>query len=269
MMISPVTVLIRGAGEIASGVAHRLRRSHFWVCLTETSHPLAVCRGTAFSEAVFDGTKTIEGVTAELVPPSEIDRAWNRGNIAVVIDPDASVIERLKPDVVVDAIMAKRNTGTRISDAPLVIGLGPGFHAGSDVHLVVETSHRHQLGAMIRKGQAEPNDGAPVTIGSLSRGRVAWATQAGVFTSPHDIGDTVAACQEVGRVDNLTVAAPVSGILRGLLRSGVRVTAGDKLIEVDPQNDRSICYTIRDKMKTVADGVLAAIETGLSRERTV
>jgi xanthine dehydrogenase accessory factor len=267
------TVLIKGAGEIGSGIAHRLSRCHFRVCLTESANPLAVCRGTAFSEAVFEGVKTIEGVTAELVPASleEIYGVWSRGNIPVVVDPDASIREQLRPDVVVDAIMAKRNTGTRITDAPLVIGLGPGFRIGRDVHVMVETSNSPNLGRVILEGQAEPNTGIPVAIGGLTTERVVWAPQAGVFTSRREIGETVIANQTIAWVDDLPLAAPVSGILRGLLRSGVRVAEGDKLIEVDPVNVRHICDTIRDKVKVVADGVLGAIkssQSGLCVERT-
>jgi xanthine dehydrogenase accessory factor len=270
MMVNPyITVLIRGAGEIGSGIAHRSNRCHFRVCLTESTSPLAVCRGAAFSEAVFDRVKTIEGVTAELVPASleEIYRVWNRGNIAVVVDPDASIREQLKPDVVVDAIMAKQNTGTRITDAPLVIGLGPGFRVGRDVHVVVETSHSHNLGKVILEGQAEPNTGVPVAIGGLTKERVVWAPQAGVFTSQREIGDGVVANQTVGWVGDLPLVASVSGVLRGLLRSGVTVAKGDKLAEVDPENDRDICYTIRDKTKVVAGSVLEAIKIGWHIER--
>ncbi len=256
---SDITVLIKGAGEIGSGVAHRLSQCRFRVCLTECPRPLAVCRGTAFSEAVFDGEKTIEGITAELVPASETYQVWSRGNIPLVIDPDAIVIGQLKPDVVVDAIMAKRNTGTRITDAPLVIGLGPGFSAGSDVHVVVETSNSEKLGRVIKHGQAEPNNGTPVAIGGLTRERVGWAPRAGVFISRLELGDSVVSGQTVGWVGDLPMAAPLSGILRGLLRSGLEVARGDKLFEVDPANSRDVCYTIRDKMRVVAEGVLKAI----------
>lgn len=152
-----LTVLIRGAGEIASGIAYRLCRCHFKVCLTEIEKPQAVSRGAAFSEAVFDGAKTIMEVTAELVPPSldEVYNAWKRGNIPLVIDPYASIKDKLKPDVLVDAIMAKQNIGTKITDAPLVIGVGPGFYAGRDVHMVIESNHSNNLGGIILEGEGE------------------------------------------------------------------------------------------------------------------
>lgn len=258
---SELRVLIRGSGEVASGVAHRLHREHFKVCLTETNNPLAVSRGTAFSEAVFDGVKTIMGVTAELVSASieEVDTVWQRGNIPVVIDPDAAIKESLKPDVIVDAIMAKRNTGTRIADAPLVIGLGSGFYAGRDVHIVVETNHSDNLGKVILQGEAEENTGMPVSIGGLARERVVWASEAGIFTSDREIGDSVAAGEIVGRVGEQPLEAPLSGMLRGLMRSGVKVPKGAKLIEVDSVNDKAICNFIADKMRAIGEGVVEAI----------
>jgi len=259
--LSELIVLIRGAGEVASGIAHRLHRSNFRVCLTEIAAPRAVSRGTTFSEAVFDGAKTIEGVTAEIASTSleDIRRVWERGNIPVVIDPDVSIKDQLKPDVLVDATMAKRNIGTKTTDAPLVIGMGTGFYAGKDVHIVVETNHSNNLGKVILEGEAEKDTGTPVAIGGLTKERVIWAPQAGTFTANLEIGDSVAALQTIAWVGDLPLEAPVSGVLRGLIRSGVRVSKGDKLVEIDPVNDRAICYAIRDKMRAIAGGVLEAI----------
>lgn len=247
---------------MASGVAYKLHRSGMRVCLTEVARPLAVCRGVAFSEAVFDGTKTIMGVTAERAEATvaAVEAVWERGNIAVIIDPATAIREPLKPDVLIDALMAKRNTGVRMLDAPLVIGLGPGFCAGRDVHLVVETSHEHHLGKVITDGEAAVNTGNPVIVGGLSRERVVWADQPGVFITNNQIGDVVVAGQVVGQVDGQPVAAPLGGMLRGLLRSGVPVVKGSKLIEVDQVNDPLICGFIADKIRAIADGVLAAIK---------
>ena len=259
--LSELVVLIRGGGEVASGVAHKLHRSHFRVCLTEIANPLAVTRGTTFSEAIFDGAKTIMGVTAEHVAASieEINQVWQRGNIPIIVDPGLLIRDQLKPDVLIDGIMAKRNTGTSITDAPLVIGLGPGFYAGRDVHIVVETNHSNNLGRMILDGEAEKNTGEPVAVGGLNKERVVWAPRSGLFTTDREIGDSVVAQQVIGRVDNQPVAAPISGMLRGLLRDGVRVSKGSKLIEVDQINDRAICNFIADKIRVIADGVLEAI----------
>ena len=259
--LSELIVLIRGGGEVASGIAYRLHYSHLRVCLTEVANPLAVSRGTTFSEAVFDGVKTIMGARAELVSvlPEEIYRVWRQGNIPIVIDPEASIREVIQPDVLVDATMAKRNTGIKITDAPLVIGLGPGFYASRDVHIVVETNHSHSLGRVILDGEAEENTGTPVAVGGLTKERVVWAPRPGIFTTDREIGDSVVAHQTIGWIGDQPVEAPMSGILRGLLRGGVRVSKGSKLIEVDPVNDRAICNFIADKMRVVAEGVLEAI----------
>ena len=259
--LSELIVLIRGGGEVASGIAHRLHRSHFRVCLTETANPVAVSRGTTFSEAVFDRVKTIMGVTAELVSASteEINTVWQRGNIPIVVDPDASIKDNIKPDVLVDATMAKRNIRTRITDAPLVIGMGPGFYAGRDVHIVVETNHSSNLGKVILEGEAEENTGIPVAIGGLTKERIVWAPQTGIFTTDREIGDSVVAGEVVGRVGDLPLEAPLSGMLRGLLRNGVTVSKGGKLIEIDPINDRAICNFIADKIRAIGEGVVKAI----------
>ena len=259
--LAELIVLIRGGGEVASGIAHRLHRSHFRVCFTEIDSPLAVSRGTTFSEAIFDGEKTIEGVTAELVPTSTeaIYQVWQQGKIPIVIDPDASIKEGLKPDVLVDATMAKRNTGTKITDTPLVSGLGPGFYAGRDVHIVVETNHSNNLGRVILEGEAEENTGTPVAIDGLTRERVVWSPGSGVFTTDREIGDSVMAHQIIGWLGDQPLETPISGMLRGLIRNGVAVSNGSKLIEIDPVNDREVCSIIRDKMRAIAGGVLEAI----------
>ena len=259
--LSEFIVLIRGGGEVASGIAYRLHLSHIRVCLAEVATPLAVSRGTTFSEVVFDGVKTIMGVRAELVPArqEEIYRVWQQGSIPLIIDPGASIKERIEPDVLVDAIMAKRKTDTKITDAPLVIGVGPGFYAGRDVHIVVESNHSRNLGRVILEGEAEENTGIPVTIGGLAKERVVWSPQAGLFTSSREIGDSVVAGEVVGQVGALPLEAPISGMLRGLIRSGVNVAKGSKLIEVDPVHDKITCNYITDKMLAIGEGVLKAI----------
>lgn len=266
--LTDIVVLVRGGGEVASGVAYRLHMAGLRVCITEIGSSLAVTRGTTFSEAVFDGAKTIMDVTARLVPgePQDISREhlvgiWQNGEIPVVVDPKASIKETLRPDVLVDAIMAKRNIGTAMSDAPLVIGVGPGFCAGRDVHVVVESNHSADLGRVIFEGEAERNTGIPVDIGGLTRERVVWVAEPGTFTTELSIGDTVSAGQVVGWVDNTPVKAPLAGILRGLLRSGVRVPEGAKLLEVDHIHDRSVCEIMSRKVLTIGDGVLSAIKT--------
>jgi len=153
MKLTELVVLIKGGGEVASGVAHRLFGAHFKVCLTETPHPEAVSRGVAFCEAIYDGAKEVEGAVARLVKSAdEIPRVWEENKLPIIVDPKTAIKETLHPDILIDAIMAKRNLGTELSDAPLVIGLGPGFQAGKDVHLVVETNNSESLGRVIFDG---------------------------------------------------------------------------------------------------------------------
>ncbi len=256
-----LVILIKGGGELASAIAHRLHQSHFRVCLTERPHPLAVSRGTTFCEAVFDKTKIIEGVTAELTPcnPEAIEKVWQRGNIPLVIDEKAEIRHALKPDVLVDAISAKRNTGTSINDAPLVIGLGPGFCAGRDAHINVETNHDNNLGKVILKGEPKAFTGLPVSIGGLDVGRVIWADKEGLFKTDYKIGDVVEARQVIAYLGDTPLEAPVGGMIRGLMRDGVTAPKTAKIIEIDPVNEPDVCFSIRDKWRSVAGGVLEAI----------
>lgn len=265
--LSDLTVLIRGGGEVASGIAFRLHMCRARVCLTEVGAPLAVARGTTYCEAVYDGTKAIMGVKAELVPAdlAEIKRVWRQGNISLVIDPKMSIKEKIKPDVLIDATMAKHKTDTLTGDAPLVIGVGPGFHAGRDVDMVIESNHSANLGKVITEGQAEADTGTPVNIGGLDRERVLWAEEAGLFTSDRAIGDMVVAGQVLAHVDDRPLTAPISGMLRGLMRSGVKVPKGAKLIEVDPVHDPSTCANITTKMLAIGEGVVKAITMWLGR----
>ena len=268
--LAELVVLIRGGGEVASGIAYRLHFSHLKVCLMEVAAPLAVTRGTTFSEAVFDGVKEVMGVKAELVPTQqeEIRRVWRQGNMPIVIDPEMSIKDRIKPDVLVDAIMAKRNKGTRITDAPLVIGVGPGFCAGKDVHIVVESNHSGSLGRVILDGEAEKDTGVPVPVGGLTKERIVWSPRAGIFTSNKEIGDSAVAGEVIGHVDDQPLKAPISGMLRGLIRSGVRVTEGKKLIEVDPVHDRVACNFMTHKVIAIGEGVLQAIKLSFNPDRS-
>ena len=267
---SELVVLIRGGGEVASGIAFRLHLSHLKVCLTEIATPIAVTRGTTFSEAVFDSVKEIMEVKAEFVPTQQEDiyRVWQQGNIPIIIDPEVSIKDKIKPDVLVDAIMAKRKTSTKITDAPVVIGIGPGFYAGRDVHIVVESNHSHNLGKVIIEGEAEKNTGTPVPIGGLTKERVIWSPKAGIFNSNKKIGDSVVAGEIIAYVGDQPLQAPISGMLRGLIRSGVRVLKGSKLIEVDPVHDSIICNFITDKMMAIGEGVFQAIMLKFNPERS-
>ena len=257
----PLVVLIRGAGEMASGVAHRLHRSHFEVCMTDVPFPLAVRRGVSFCEALYEGEKEVEGVCARAVQTmDEIAVAWNEGKIPLLIDPDGENTRNfLKPDVLVDAIMAKRNVGTAIQDAPLVIGLGPGFTAGKDVHLVVETNRGPDLGRVISTGSAEPDSGIPGLVGGFTTERVLRTMKEGIFHLKVQIGEGVTKGSVVAVVDDHPVVAEISGIVRGILREGTEVTQRMKVGDIDPRGNRDLCYSISEKARAIGGGVLEAI----------
>lgn len=259
-MTKDVLVVVKGAGDLATGVAYRLYRSGFTVVMTEISEPSVVRRTVSFAEAVFDGEIVVEGVTARRVEGvEEVRRAIQDGVIPVVIDPEAKIVSELRPTVLVDAIIAKRNVGTRRSDAPIVIGLGPGFVAGEDVHAVVETNRGHYLGRVLLTGAAEPNTGIPGPVGGYTTERLLRAPVEGVLTPVRTIGDQVTEGEVVARVGDEPVRAGVTGVLRGLVREGLHVTKGMKIGDVDPRAARDHCFTISDKALSVGGGVLEAI----------
>jgi xanthine dehydrogenase accessory factor len=245
---------------MATGVAHRLASCHFKVCMTEVPNPQAVRRMVAFSEAIFDQEKEVEGIVAKRAEsPDYIPKIWKDGKVPVLIDPGARVKEILKPEVLIDATLAKKNLGTKITDAPFVIGLGPGFHAGKDVHVVIETNRGHNLGRIISNGEAEPNTGIPGSIAGYTEQRVLRASKEGKFKPLRNITDCVKVNEKVGMIDNAAVRSRIAGIIRGLLRDGTEVWKGMKLGDVDPRGIKSHCYTISDKARTISGGVLQAI----------
>jgi len=256
-----LVVLIRGAGEMASGVAYRLHQSHFKICMIEISHPLAVRREVTFSEAIYEGEKEVEGIRAKLIPKlEEIESVWKQGHIPILIDPDAKKSKNiLKPDVLVDAIMAKKNLGTQVNDAPLVIGLGPGFAAEKDVHIVIETNRGNNLGKMILNGTAEPDTGIPGEIGGYTIERLLRTMKKGIFHPQRSIGERVNKGAVVAVVEDFPVIAKISGVVRGLLRNGVEVKKGMKVGDIDPRGKRELCFTISDKARAIGGGVLEAI----------
>jgi len=246
---------------MASGVAHRLYRSHFKICLIEIEHPVAVRREVSFCEAVYEGEKEVEGVRAKVVSsPEEIRSAWEEGNIPLLVDPDGKETRKyLNPDVVIDAILAKRNLGTEISDAPFVIGLGPGFTAGKDVHIVIETNRGHNLGRVISSGSAEADTGIPGEIGGFSVERVLRTLKSGIFTPQRSIGDRVDKGAVVAVVGDYPVIAAISGVVRGLLREGIEAKKGMKVGDIDPRGKRELCSAISEKARAIGGGVLEAI----------
>lgn len=253
-------VLIKGAGDIASGIALRLFHCGFRIVMTDLEKPTSIRRTVCFSEALANGTATVEDVTAYIASnPKETLDITERGYIAVIADENAECVKALCPDVVVDAILAKRNINTRIDHAPIVIGVGPGFTANVDCNAVIETNRGHSLGRVILSGSAEPNTGVPGNIGGYTTQRVIRAPKAGTFREVASIGDSVTANQTVAYVDDVPVMAQIGGILRGLLPTGTQVHAGMKSGDVDPRCVREHCFLVSDKALSVGGGVLEAI----------
>ncbi len=255
------TILIRGAGDLATGVALVLYRAGLRrLLLLEQSQPLAVRRLVSFSEAVYLGRAEVEGVGAVLIDSAaQAEAAWAGDEIPVLKDPDMDCLEGLKPQVVVDALLAKRNTGIHPGLAALVIGLGPGFVAGQDVHCVVETHRGHGMGNLILNGAAHPNTGIPGEVLGKTLERLLRAPEAGVFTACRSIGDHVQQDEVVGHVGSAPVRARTSGVVRGLLRSGLHVRKGLKLGDVDPRGETWRCRRVSDKAHAVGQGVLQAV----------
>ncbi|MFQ7449032.1 MAG: selenium-dependent molybdenum cofactor biosynthesis protein YqeB [Agathobacter rectalis] len=294
-------IICRGAGDLATGIIHRLHRAGHRVIALETDYPAAIRRQVSFCEAVYDGSAAVEGVTARLVPAladaetdtetcsgindtpaahivsekwdsSAIEAVLEAGEVPLLIDPKGESIALLKPDVVVDAIIAKKNLGTTIDMAPLVIGVGPGFTAGQDVHLVIESMRGHNLARIITDGMAQPNTGVPGNIAGFTSERVIHAPAAGYIHDVRKIGDIVQKGDEIARIypdkesyDNalseyVPVNATITGIIRGLIREGYYFRKGFKIADIDPrESELTNCFTISDKARSIAGSVLEAV----------
>ena len=263
-------VLIRGAGDLATGIALRLWRSGMKIAMTDIEKPTAIRRTVCFSQAIVHGEMTVEDVRAVRADSAEqITLLLNQGVIPVLADPAGSCIPVLKPDAVVDAILAKRNLGTKTTDAPIVIGVGPGFTAGEDCHAVVETMRGHTLGRVIWEGSAIPNTGIPGLIGGFAGERVLRAPTDGVFHPVLEIGALVKMGDVAAMVGGVPMICTLDGVLRGILADGTPVHKGMKSGDIDPRCKVEHCYTASDKAIAIGGGVLEAIlcRSGVLKER--
>lgn len=270
-------IVVRGAGDLATGTIHRLKKAGFRLLVLEAEHPAAIRRQVALSEAVYAGSARVEDVEAvrmdvdlaekknrkELLE-QEMERIWKKDGVPVLVDPAGLSIAALRPAVVVDAILAKKNLGTTKEMAPLVIALGPGFTAGEDVDVVIETKRGHNLGRVIRSGSAVPNTGIPGIIGGYGKERVMHAQAEGILRNVASIGDIVEARVVIAEIETengtVPVEASLSGLLRGLIRDGYPVTKGFKIADIDPrQEELQNCFTISDKARCIAGSVLEVI----------
>ena len=270
-------IVVRGAGDLATGTIHRLKKAGFRLLVLEAEHPAAIRRQVALSEAVYAGSARVEDVEAvrmdvdlaekknrkELLE-QEMERIWKKDGVPVLVDPAGLSIAALRPAVVVDAILAKKNLGTTKEMAPLVIALGPGFTAGEDVDVVIETKRGHNLGRVIRSGSAVPNTGIPGIIGGDGKKRGMHAQAEGILRNAASIGDIVEARAVIAEIETengtVPVEASLSGLLRGLIRDGYPVTKGFKIADIDPRKEElQNCFTISDKARCIAGSVLEVI----------
>ena len=274
-MNKKILIICRGGGDLATGIVHRLFRAGFPVLVLETDSPAAIRRQVSFSEAVYDGTATVEGVTAERIASANrasVNHVLEEGRVPLLVDPEGSSIPLLKPDIVVDAIIAKKNLGTAKEMAPLVIGIGPGFTAGEDVDLVVESMRGHNLARIFTTGSALPNTGIPGNIGGFTKERVLHAEAAGYMKNIRQIGDIVEKGEEIARIyekmtedgtfsgSYVSVEASISGIIRGLIREGYHFQKGFKIADIDPrESELANCFTISDKARSIGGSVLEAV----------
>ncbi len=257
---SHAPVVVRGGGDLGSGAILRLYRAGFPVVVLELETPLLVRRAVAFGDAAISGARTVEGVTARRIDAIEhIGATWAAGEIPLLVDPAGKSLAEIKPVVMVDARMEKRNLGTTIRDAPLVIALGPGFTAGIDCHAVIETNRGHTLGRALYEGAAEPDTGEPGSVKDQTHSRVLRAPVDGTVQPCAEIGDSIEAGQVIAYVDHHPITAAFSGVLRGLIHERVPVRAGLKIGDLDPRAQREHCFTISDKSLAIGGGVLEAV----------
>ena len=259
-------VVIRGGNDIASAVAHRLFTAGYPVVILEAPQPLTVRRGMAYASAVYEGRITLDGVTAEHAKGMEhaVKLLQSRSAIPVVAGADDEILTTLAPRVIVDARLRKKErSASRATDAPLVIGLGPGFTAGVEAHVVIETNRGPNLGRVITEGEADPYTGEPIEIAGHSTERYLYAPRAGTFRTPLDLGKCVEADQVVGSVDGEPLIAKVGGIIRGIVKDGLAVQAGAKLVDIDPRGDPTYLSELSKKAWTIADAVLTIIRERL------
>jgi xanthine dehydrogenase accessory factor len=269
--LQDVLVAVKGAGDLATGVIHRLSRAGFAVMATELPQPTVLRRTVAFAEAVTSGQVTVEGIAAcRADAVADLRKALANGCVPIVVDPSGIMLKEMHPSVLVEATLTKYNSGITINDAPIVIALGPGYVAGKDVHAVIETNRGHNLGRVYLQGSAEPNTGVPGTIGGYAAERLLRASCAGRLHGVRQIGEQVQAGEVVAIVrsdeGDAPIIAAISGILRGLVRDDLVVNTGMKVGDIDPRAIREHCFTISDKSRAIGGGVLEAVLYFLNRE---
>jgi xanthine dehydrogenase accessory factor len=262
-----ILVIIRGGGDLSTGVAVRLFRAGFSVMILEIERPTVIRLPISFARAIYEGKVMVEEIEAILISSWEkAEDIIKQEKIPVLIDPEGSCIEKLSPAVLVDAILAKRNLGTSKDKAPLVIGLGPGFTAGEDVDVVIETKRGHYLGRVYYQGQAISDTGVPGEVGGESRRRLLRAPAEGKIVPLHQIGDLVKAGEVIAEVEGVPLKTEISGVLRGLIYPQSWVARGMKVGDIDPRGIKDYCFTISDKARSLGGAVLEVIIAYLNKK---
>jgi xanthine dehydrogenase accessory factor len=266
MTDQPPLVLLRGGGDLATGVAARLWRTGFRVVVTEIARPLAVRRLVSLAEAIYEGTTIVEDLRGQRVEETTaIHELLDQGMIPVLVDPTAECRHELAPAAIVDARMTKSARTTKsapslpLKAASMMVGLGPGFSAGDDVHAVVETNRGHRMGRVIWEGSAQPDTGVPDPVNGKDVERVLRAPADGMFEPTAEIGSLVASGSGLAEISGVALTAPFDGVLRGLLHTGIEVSTGAKVGDLDPRGDLTLCSLISDKSLAVGGGVLESL----------
>ncbi|MEI0701089.1 selenium-dependent molybdenum cofactor biosynthesis protein YqeB [Brachyspira intermedia] len=259
-------VIVRGAGDLATGIVYSLYKAHFKVIVLETQYPSSIRRRVALSEAVYDGESKVEDIESVLVKSYEeaLNIIANYKKIPILIDPNCDILKNIKPTFLIDAIIAKKNLGTNKSMAKYTIALGPGFTAGKDCDIVIETMRGHNLGRMYLEGEAIPNTGIPGNIGGKEAERVIHASSDGIIENVKNIGDFVKEKEVIAYINNnnekIEVLATFDGLLRGIIKDGFKVHKGLKIADIDPRkSEYDNCFTISDKARNLGGSVLTAM----------
>jgi len=253
-------VVVRGGGDLATGIVHKLHRSGFKALILEIDNPTMIRRTVSFGSAIFDGQAVVEGVKSiKAYNTKEIYQIWEQGHVPIIIDKECSILNEIQAKILVDATLAKRNLGTYKDMAEITIGVGPGFNAGEEVDAVIETSRGHDLGKLIFEGYAKANTGVPGPIMGFSKERVLRSPCDGIIRNLLGIGDMVKKNEIIAYVNDKPIKASIDGVLRGLIRDGLKVKKELKIGDIDPRGEKEYCFTISDKARAIGGGVLEAI----------
>jgi len=258
--LKDIKILLKGGGDLATGIGYRLNRAGFKLLVIEKPEPTAIRRTVSFASAIYQDNIEIEGVKAmKINSPRELKLSWSKNKVPVTTTDQTALLTSFQPDIIIDGRMLKESTDQTIDEASLVIGIGPGFKINQNCNLAVETNRGHHLGRVIYEGSTAKNTGSPGNVNGYTDERVIHAPEAGIFQSDYQIGQKIKSGAIIGKINNKPLKAEIDGVIRGLLKPGIKITAGTKLADIDPRSKKDYCYYISDKALAIAGGVLEAI----------